>query len=710
MKRYKILVKICVLFISVFSLSGCGSSSSINEYHQVIFWDTNSNSYSVEIVKDGDTVESQATPYLVDTNFIGWYSKSDVLFDFTKPINESIELYSIYEKNDYIGYVKKDNITYNCYENGEAYAIGSFWTYFTADMPSPETLILENEVEYLGETYKVTSVNLHLTPNTRKVIFPDNIKSLTNFRCSGVSNLKSISLGKDFQYSTFNFLEYIQLEEVIINPSNKYFKSIDGVVYNKDLSKIVYYPPAKSGDSFDINNKVKEIGEYCFSMSSLSNINIPSSVTKINSYAFYCSNISTISIPDSVTNFDIRSLLYCWNLEVINIGSGVKYIGTFLKGINTPYFSFEKLREINLSEGVQYIGSDAFFSINYGITPQCVINIPSTVNYISDNAFGVGCFKEVNISKSNEYYTCIDNVIYSKDQTVLHTYLNTKDDVEFDIPNSVTSIESYAFFGCTALTSITIPNSITSIEYSTFSGCTALTSITIPNSVTSIGCIAFSGCTALTSITIPNSVTSIESHVFFDCTALASITIPNSITSIESGAFSGCTALTSITIPNSVTSIESYAFSGCTTLTSITIPNSVTSIGSNAFSECTALTSITIPNSVTSIGSNAFSGCTALTSITIPNSVTSIEYSTFSGCTALASINIPNSITSIASSAFYGCTALTSIYIPNSVTNIESGPFLGCTSLIIYTSFTEKPDGWNYYWSYNCDVVWGYID
>ena len=167
-----------------------------------------------------------------------------------------------------------------------------------------------------------------------------------------------------------------------------------------------------------------------------------------------------------------------------------------------------------------------------------------------------------------------------------------------------------------------IPNSVTSIEKHAFYGCSGLTSITIPNNVTSIGDYAFDYCSGLTSILVESDNQIYDSRN--NCNAI--------IETSSNSLIAGCM---NTIIPNSVTLIDKHAFYGCSGLTSVTIPNSVTEIGWAAFSRCSGLTSITIPNSVTSIGYYAFDYCNGLTSVTIPNSVTFIGNCAFGFCSGL---------------------------------------------------------------------------
>jgi hypothetical protein len=202
----------------------------------------------------------------------------------------------------------------------------------------------------------------------------------------------------------------------------------------------------------------------------------------------------------------------------------------------------------------------------------------------------------------------------------------------YTIPESVKSIDPWAFSDCTGLTQVTIPGSVTLIDWA-FACCTGLTQVTISYGVTLIGARAFYGCTDLTSVEIPKGVASIGESVFSGCTGLKSITIPEGVTSIAGWAFLDCTGLTQVTISDGVTLIGARAFYGCTGLTQVTIPGSVKSIGDAAFLDCTGLTQLTIPNDVASIAQCAFSGCRGLTQVTIPGSVKSIDHWAFSGCT-----------------------------------------------------------------------------
>ena len=228
---------------------------------------------------------------------------------------------------------------------------------------------------------------------------------------------------------------------------------------------------------------------------------------------------------------------------------------------------------------------------------------------------------------------------------------------------SVTIPETFTYDGVTY--------SVTSIGYRAFWKCYGLRSVTIPNSVTSIGSYAFQT-TNLTSVTIPNSVTSIGNNAFQSCRILTSVTIGNSVTGIGDNAFQGCSKLTEVTIPNSVTYISGNAFESCSSLTSLTIGNGVFTIVSSAFRYCYELTSITVEsgnttydsrdncNGIIQTASNTLVvGCK---NTVIPNSVTSIGDNAFQYCSGLTEVTIPNSVTSIGSGAFRDCSGLTEVY------------------------------------------------
>ena len=154
-------------------------------------------------------------------------------------------------------------------------------------------------------------------------------------------------------------------------------------------------------------------------------------------------------------------------------------------------------------------------------------------------------------------YKPTDGVKYSDDKkTLVHC---PEEATEITILDSITSIGRLAFSACSGLTSISVD--VNNPKYDSRNNCNAIieteTNILIagckntiiPDSVTSIGSFAFWVCSELTSIVIPDSVTSIGDFAFWDCKGLTSIVIPDSVTSIGYSAFKGCSGLKEIRIP-----------------------------------------------------------------------------------------------------------------------------------------------------------------
>ena len=339
----------------------------------------------------------------------------------------------------------------------------------------------------------------------------------------------------------------------------------------------------------DVEYTVSSIGEQAFSScTGLTSITIPSSVTSIGGNVFSnCTSLTSITIPNSVTSIGNGFFQHCTSMTSINIPSSVTSIG------NAAFNGCTSLTSITIPSGVTRLESNVFRDCT-GLTS---ITIPNSVTSIGKRAF----------------YRC--------------TGLTS-----ITIPNSVTSIEGYAFQNCGGLTSIVVEsgnltydsrdNSNAIIETASNTLILGCKNTIFPQNVTSIEKFAFSGCTGLTSITIPNSVTSIGESVFYYCSGLTSIVVEsgnliydsrdNSNAIIETASNTLILGCKNTIFPSNVTSIGDYAFSGCTGLSSIAIPNSVTSIGWEAFRDCTGLKEVIIGTGISNIEDYSFAGCVGI--------------------------------------------------------------------------------------------------
>ena len=576
------------------------------------------------------------------------------------------------------------------------------------DIPSSATMIYGNAFNGCTNLETVTFAGSNLTliggsafkncSSLTSINLPTGMTTISGWAFYGCSGLTSVTIPETLKtIANYAFDGCTGLTEVHFADNSQLTTIGQSAFYN-----------CISLTSIDIPSSVTTISTLVFSKcTSLTSVNIPAGVTIIGDQAFReCTGLQSVSLPETLTSIGPIAFVGCTSLQSITIPNGITSIedGTFSR--------CSSLTEITIPSNVETIGDYAFNGCT-GLTDIYVPWTDLTGLTTKPNAFGDLTLSGINLhvpyGKKAVYaaaepwssFNIIDPAIHTgtcgvsgdnltweyNEITAILTISGTGAMYDYyssnDVPwkdykaaiqtvvveNGATSIGDYAFFGSTALQTVTIADGsqLTNINRSAFAECTNLTSINIPNSVNSIGESAFYVCSSLTSVTIPEGMSIIRMYTFIGCTSLTSVTIPNSVTRIYNQAFKDCTGLQNVYFADGsqLTNIEERAFNGCTGLQSITIPASVTSLGYHAFRNCTSLQNVYFADGInlTSIGSYAFQGCSALTSITIPEGVFRIYNQAFKDCTGLSTVIIPSSVEYIENFSFQNCTGLTDVTV-----------------------------------------------
>lgn len=338
-------------------------------------------------------------------------------------------------------------------------------------------------------------------------------------------------------------------------------------------------------------------------------------------------------------------------------------------------FANKQITSVVIPESIEIIGTYAFTYNKLEI-----ISIPESVIHIEPLAFYVNPITNFDIHEDNKYYVSIDGVLFNKGETVLIAFPIADEREAYIIPDTIITIERYAFSNA-LLSSITIPDGVTMIGEYAFSD-NLLTSFIIPTGITTINEGTFKG-NLLVNIVLPEGVIEIKKLAFYN-NNLTSITFPDGIIAIGEGAFR-YNEITSVIIPDNITTIRKTVFAN-NLITDIFIPDGVTTIEESAFYD-NLLTSVIIPDSVLSIGYAAF-WKNSLTSLKLSASLLLIEDYAFAD-NHLQGLFVPMGVIIIGAGAFSNNNLMT-INIPDSVRVIEAGAFMGnnLTSLLLPNSVT----------------------
>ena len=368
-----------------------------------------------------------------------------------------------------------------------------------------ENINLPYNLQYIGSSAFLACNEL------KRITIPPSITKISGNLFYGCINLQEITfLGNINSISTGAFNFCYNLEKINIQYSN-YYTMMNDKLLTSDLKTLIFIIKNNNIniDSLTIDEGITNISNGALSVfySNLKELNLPSTINDISKGIFESiPNIKTVNINNENIKYESdginiyektnsKLILSISKEETVTIKSGTKVIG------DMAFMFCKNLKNINLNEGLESIGNQAFSS-----TKIKKLYIPQSVRYIDPLAmYGLNLDK-LEINENNSYYKADDNFLYTKDGKEIVVYLGNNENIS--IPEQIEIIGNYAFHS-KDLKNIIISKNVKKIGQS-FNHCKNLKNILIPNNIETIGNNCFQYCDNLTQINVDNKKDSIS--------------------------------------------------------------------------------------------------------------------------------------------------------------------------------------------------------
>ena len=212
-----------------------------------------------------------------------------------------------------------------------------------------------------------------------QIKLPQSLVSIGSGAFDNCTSLISVELPDNAIISSDTFKECKNLSDIVISDTNNNYIVKNGILYNKNMTRILCYPAGIKDTEFSVPDTVKTIGDFAFyGTKALESINIPDSVTNIGTDAFgECSGLKEVVIPDSVTSMGEAVFYKCTSLEKVKLSVNIT-------SPNPAVFQYcSSLKEVVLPESMKFI---SFFMFSYCKEITNIV-LPDKLNSVLRSAF-----------------------------------------------------------------------------------------------------------------------------------------------------------------------------------------------------------------------------------------------------------------------------------------------------------------------------------
>ncbi|MBO5867133.1 MAG: leucine-rich repeat domain-containing protein, partial [Clostridia bacterium] len=164
------------------------------------------------------------------------------------------------------------------------------------------------------------------TGSAAKVVVPEVVTTIAAYAFERAFYTETIVIGKNVSKISVRAFDGVEnLKGIVVDQENAYFSSRDGVLYNKNQTKLLHFPKNYGKDTYDVPQGVTAIAQESFSESIVKCVTLPDSVKTIGNMAFYmCERLKKINIPSNVTSIGDHAFCNCFKMEKVTVPNGAK--------------------------------------------------------------------------------------------------------------------------------------------------------------------------------------------------------------------------------------------------------------------------------------------------------------------------------------------------------------------------------------------------